>query len=60
MDNSFCAVHFRDNIRRYNAAFAFTSLNCEVSRPDDDLNGNCPFQIHGQMYHTQGPLMADE
>ncbi|MEG1462959.1 MAG: helitron helicase-like domain-containing protein, partial [Anaerorhabdus sp.] len=56
-DLSPVAKHFRENIRRYNAAFAFTSLNCNVVRPDG--MGNFPFQIQGQMYHTQGPLVAN-
>ncbi|KAI8335682.1 hypothetical protein BD560DRAFT_440478 [Blakeslea trispora] len=37
-------LHFKDNIRRYDAAFAFTSLGCEVSLHN---LGNIPFQIHG-------------
>jgi hypothetical protein len=47
--------HFRDNIRRYNSAFAFTSIECETT--DRGMHGgpNC-FQIHGALYHTTGPL----
>ena len=48
--------HFKDNIRRYNAAFAFSSVRCEPVNPGMP---NIPFQIHGQMYHIQGPLMND-
>jgi hypothetical protein len=47
---------FRKNIRRYNAALAFTSI---VYTPDRRLGphaGNVPFQIHGELYHLQGPL----
>ena len=47
---------FKNNLRRFNAAFAFTSLRCEVS--NNDVH-NMPFQIHCQMYHTQGPLTAN-
>ena len=48
--------HFRDHIRRYNAAFAFSSIRCEPVNPGMP---NMPFQIHGQMYHIQGPLTND-
>ncbi|SAM09603.1 hypothetical protein [Absidia glauca] len=48
--------HFRENIRQYNAAFAFTSLRCEVENRNMSF---MPFQIHGEMYHMQGPLMAE-
>ena len=49
------AVQFRENIRRYNAAFAFTSLGANL---DDRLTGNGfrPFQIHGEIYHQIGIL----
>src|SRR5579859_1808550 len=49
------AVQFRKNIRRYNAAFAFTSLGVDM---DDRLTGNGfrPFQIHGEIYHQIGTL----
>jgi hypothetical protein len=49
------AIQFRDNIRRYNAAFAFTSLGVKM---DDRLTGNGfrPFQIHGETYHQIGTL----
>ena len=49
--------HFRDNIRRYNAAFGFTSLRCEISNSN---LGNIPFQIHDQMYLMQGSLLSEE
>ena len=49
------AVHFRKNIRQYNAAFTFTSLGVEM---DDRLTGNSfrLFQIHGEIYHQIGTL----
>ena len=50
-------MRFRENIRRYNSVFAFSSIRCE------NVNsgmGNMPFQIHGQMYHIQGPLSLHE
>ncbi|PHZ10815.1 uncharacterized protein RHIMIDRAFT_238957 [Rhizopus microsporus ATCC 52813] len=27
--------HFKDNLRQYNAAFAFTSLGCDIVSPED-------------------------
>jgi hypothetical protein len=56
-DNSTRGQHVKKKIRRYNAAFAFTSLTCDTPYLNE---GNMPFQIHGQMYHTQGPLSANE
>jgi hypothetical protein len=47
----------KKTIRRYNAAFAFTSLTCDTPNLDE---GNTPFQIHGQMYRTQGPSSTNE
>lgn len=47
------ALQFRKHIRRYNGAFAFTSANYKA---DDRVSGFGPFQIHGQLYHLQGPL----
>jgi hypothetical protein len=49
------AIQFRKNIRRYNAAFAFTSLGMKL---DDRLKGDGlrPFQIHGEIHHQFGTL----
>ena len=47
---------FRRNIRKYNSAFAFTSIRCD--RPNAS-ESNMPFQIQGQMCHVQGPLTTD-
>ncbi|KAI0750069.1 hypothetical protein C8Q80DRAFT_1314819 [Daedaleopsis nitida] len=50
---------FRTNIRRYNAAFAFTSLGVRI---DDELNqtGHAPyvFRIHGKLCHRSGTLLT--
>ena len=56
MDRHELSSEFRKNIRQYNAALAFTSI---VYIPDRRLGpnaGNRPFQIHGELYHLQGPL----
>lgn len=53
------ARHFRENIRRYNAAFAFTSM---FSNIDQNVTGTgrrggpYTFRIHGELYHRMGPL----
>lgn len=45
---------FFAHIRRYNAAFAFVSTTVKV---DDRIsNGINMYQIHGALYHLQGPL----
>ncbi|CEI87136.1 hypothetical protein RMCBS344292_01556 [Rhizopus microsporus] len=58
--------HFKDNLRQYNAAFAFTSLGCDiVSAEERNANNNNnnrrgglnAFQIHGALCHRQGPLI---
>jgi len=51
------AKRFRKHIREYNSALSFTSLKYS---PDNrtallGLEINC-FQIHGELYHLQGPL----
>jgi hypothetical protein len=56
-DNSTRGQNFKKNIRRYNAAFDFTSLKCDTPHINES---NMPFQIHGQMYHMQGPLSTDD
>ncbi|ORE01043.1 hypothetical protein BCV72DRAFT_218036, partial [Rhizopus microsporus var. microsporus] len=58
--------HFKDNLRQYNAAFAFTLLGCDIISPEDRVNNNSnnnnnrgelnAFQIHGALCHCQGPL----
>ncbi|ORE14767.1 hypothetical protein BCV71DRAFT_162390, partial [Rhizopus microsporus] len=54
--------HFKDNLRQYNAAFAFTSLGCSIVSAEDRANNNNnrgglnAFQIHGALCHRQGPL----
>ncbi|CEG72551.1 hypothetical protein RMATCC62417_08094 [Rhizopus microsporus] len=59
--------HFKDNLRQYNAAFAFTSLGCDIVSAEDCANNNNSnnnnnrsglnaFQIHGALCHRQGPL----
>ena len=51
------AKDFRNNIRRWNSAFAFTSVSHNMDdRPEVAGAGVHAFQIHGELYHLQGPL----
>ncbi|CEJ03913.1 hypothetical protein RMCBS344292_17886 [Rhizopus microsporus] len=53
--------YFKDNLRQYNAAFAFTSLGCSIVSAEDRANNNSnnsnnrgglnAFQIHGALWH---------
>lgn len=52
-DNGPRGKKFKQNIRRYNSVFAFTSVGCATPNRQDP---NMPFQIQGKMHHTQGPL----
>src|SRR5882762_5255212 len=51
------AAQFRANIRRYNGALAFTSVNYRTDTRVD--GGYVPFQIQGELFHLQGPLEND-
>jgi len=51
------ARHFRKNIRQYNSALSFTSLKYSLDNRAALLGpGIQCFQIHGELYHLQGPL----
>ena len=56
-DRTPSARHFRQQLRQYNAALSFTSFNCTVTDRGAPGGVNC-FQIHGELYHLQGPLDA--
>jgi hypothetical protein len=47
---------FRTNIRAYNYALAFTSVSYKKDARIDFSGGIQCFQIHGQLFHFQGPL----
>jgi len=48
---------FRKNIREYNSALSFTSLKYSPDRRASVLGAGIQcFQIHGELYHLQGPL----
>jgi hypothetical protein len=51
------AKHFRKNIQKYNSALSFTSLKYSPNTRATCLGpGIQCFQIHGELYHLQGPL----
>ncbi|CEJ01709.1 hypothetical protein RMCBS344292_15731 [Rhizopus microsporus] len=65
--------HFKDNLRQYNAAFAFTSLRCDIvsaeernaSSNNNNNNNNRKgglnaFQIHDVLCYRQGSLFSAE
>lgn len=56
------AREFRDNIRQYNAAFAFTSLGVEIDEAINRHGGRAPyvFRIHGELCHLSGSLLPVE
>ena len=52
------AKAFRNNIRKYNSALAFTSVKYTV---DGRATGGIQcFQIHGELFHLQGPLQSTD
>ena len=49
---------FRVNLRRWNKEFAFTSLKFNMDNERNEIGTNFQlFQIHGAIYHRQGPLV---
>ncbi|KAG1167712.1 hypothetical protein G6F70_009414 [Rhizopus microsporus] len=64
--------YFKDNLRQYNAAFAFTFLGCNIVSAEDRANSNSnsnnnknrgglnAFQIHDALCHRQNPLIPVE
>lgn len=54
------AQHFRQNIIRYNAALAFTSLGAQVDRSINRYGPNAwVFRIHGRLHHLSSALEND-
>jgi hypothetical protein len=48
---------FRDHIRQYNAAFAFTSVAVKLDDRVVNASGPYSFRIHGGLYHQMGSLI---
>jgi hypothetical protein len=51
--------HFRDNIRAYNMALAFTSCSSKPDTRIDFSYGVRCFKIHSALYHYQGCLVPE-
>jgi hypothetical protein len=47
---------FRQSVRSYNLALAFTSVSYKKDLRIDQSRGIHCFQIHGELFHYQGPL----
>ena len=56
-DNTPEARWFRDHIRQYNAALAFTSLGVKVDNTVNTGGGPPTFRIHGELCHQLGSLL---
>ena len=49
---------FRVNLRRWNEEFAFTSIKFNMDNDRNEIGSNFQlFQVHGAIYHRQGPLL---
>lgn len=55
-ENNAEARHFRKEIQSYNNAFTFTSCSYTPDTRITHQGGVQPFQIHGELFHLQGPL----
>jgi hypothetical protein len=51
---------FRQNIRQYNAAFAFTSLGVKIDHAITNAPGPYSFRIYGELHHHSGALLPEE
>ena len=58
--NNAQARGFREKIRQYNSAFAFTSVAVNVDRAILNRAGPYCFRIHGELHHLMGSLLPDE
>ena len=49
---------FREHVHRGNSLFAFTSIKFNQDNRTSEVGGTFQlFQVHGAMYHGQGPLL---
>jgi hypothetical protein len=58
-DDSSVGKEFRENIRRYNAAFAFVSLGCKLNEGMGRGGGPYSFRVDGELYHMIGSLLPE-
>ncbi|CAB5207785.1 unnamed protein product [Rhizophagus irregularis] len=50
---------FRQNIRIYNSALSFTSIEAKIDQQITSTSGIYTFRIHGEMYHRIGSLLPN-
>jgi hypothetical protein len=51
---------FKNNIRRYNSAFAFTSLGANIVQEITRASGPYCFKISGELHHLAGSLIPED
>ncbi|CAG8581628.1 14065_t:CDS:2 [Cetraspora pellucida] len=56
-ENNARSCEFRNNIRVYNSALAFTSVGAKIDECITRTRGSYSFCIHGEMYHQIGSLI---
>jgi hypothetical protein len=54
------SLSFRTEIRRYNAALAFTSLGVDIDQHINQGSGPYIFRIHGALHHRIGSILPQE
>ncbi|RGB32558.1 hypothetical protein C1646_626032, partial [Rhizophagus diaphanus] len=50
---------FRQNIKMYNSALSFTSIEAKIDQQITGTSGIYTFHIHGEMYHRIGSLLPN-
>ncbi|CAG8626617.1 705_t:CDS:2, partial [Scutellospora calospora] len=53
------ACLFQQNIRIYNSALAFTSIDANIDHSVTETQGIYTFRIHGEVYHSIGALLPN-
>ena len=59
-DDTPLALAFRKDIRKYNSVLAFTSISYNKDERVSLRGGVQCFQIHGELFHFQGPLRPED
>lgn len=55
------SAHYLNNCRQYNSVFAFTSFGTTGNIHETTARpGYMPVQVHGELYHLQGPINSNE
>ena len=64
LKNLLCGINplsntYKDFIRRYNSAFAFTSLGANIDQSVTRATGPYCFKISGELHHLAGSLLPN-